>query len=348
MTVIQSNYLIFKIKGNFMKKYFYAIAVALALFAAFNLIQANDYNLIKKTDNLKNNTAPEKIEYKYPEFYKGIYLTVNSGNNFERLKQFVELAKKSGINTMVIDVQPLKNRKTAIPAEHVKYCIDNGIHPVARIVVFPEGLKDFPVSKEYIQEKLNIADDAAKNGFREIQFDYIRFNDSLRNRHVTINDRYKFIEGFLQKAKTNLAKYNVKTAADVFGRIPLNRSDLIGQRMEGLDNVVDYICPMAYPSHYTWSKKLQDDPYQTVFITSKSAKDRVKKAEIVTWIQAFRMKLGKNSYPSYIKDQIKAAHDADIRGYILWNANQDYAVPFEVVKNYYLRQKSEKNSITIR
>ncbi|NTV74601.1 MAG: hypothetical protein HGA66_10385 [Holophaga sp.] len=60
---------------------------------------------------------------------------------------------------------------------------------------------------------------------------------------------------------------------------------------------------------------------------------RVKKAEIVTCIQAFRMKLGKNSYTSYIKDQIKAVHDADIRGYILWNANQDYAVPLEVVKN---------------
>ncbi len=335
-----------------MKKYFYAIAIALILFfaqhAAFNLIQANDYNLFNKGDKSKENPISEKAEYKYPDFYKGMYLTVNSGNNFAKLKQFVDMAKSSGINTMVIDVQPLKNKKTAIPAEYVKYCIDNGIHPVARVVVFPEGLKDYPVSKEYIQERLNIAEDAAKNGFKEIQFDYIRFNDSNRLRHLSLNDRYKFIEGFLQTAKIALAKYNVKTAADVFGRIPLNKSDLIGQRMEGLDNSVDIICPMAYPSHYTWSKKLQDDPYQTVFITSKSAKDRVKKAEIVTWIQAFRMKLGKNSYPSYIKDQIKAAHDADIRGYILWNANQDYSIPLEVVKNYYLNQKSDKNSVTVR
>ena len=335
-----------------MKKYFYAIAIALILFfaqhAAFNLIQANDYNLFNKGDKSKENPISEKAEYKYPDFYKGMYLTVNSGNNFAKLKQFVEMAKSSGINTMVIDVQPLKNKKTAISAEHVKYCIDNGIHPVARVVVFPEGLKDYPVSKEYIQERLNIAEDAAKNGFKEIQFDYIRFNDSNRLRHLSLNDRYKFIEGFLQTARSSLVKYNVKTAADVFGRIPLNKSDLIGQRMEGLDNSVDIICPMAYPSHYTWSKKLQDDPYQTVFITSKSAKDRVKKAEIVTWIQAFRMKLGKNSYTSYIKDQIKATHDADIRGYILWNANQDYSIPLEVVKNYYLNQKSDKNSVTVR
>ena len=105
--------------------------------------------------------------------------------------------------------------------------------------------------------------------------------------------------------------------------------------MEGLDRVVDIICPMAYPSHYTWSRKLQNDPYHTVYITSQKADERTKQAEIVAYIQAFKMKLGPNSYPHYVKQQIKAVHDAGIKGYLLWNARQDYRVPFEVTSDYY-------------
>ena len=74
--------------------------------------------------------------------------------------------------------------------------------------------------------------------------------------------------------------------------------------MESLDKVIDVICPMAYPSHYTWSKKLQKDPYHTVYITSKRAKERTKKAEIVTYIQAFQMRLYGMPYGKYVIEQI--------------------------------------------
>ncbi|HDP79347.1 MAG TPA: hypothetical protein ENN21_00735, partial [Spirochaetes bacterium] len=124
---------------------------------------------------------------------------------------------------------------------------------------------------------------------------------------------------------------------DVFGRIPLNRKDAIGQRMEGLDQVVDIICPMAYPSHYTWSERYIADPYHTVYITSKAGKDRLKHAEIVTYIQAFKMKIGpsKLSFEKYIEEQIRATHDAGVRGYLLWNARQEYTASFNVAKNFY-------------
>ena len=129
----------------------------------------------------------------------------------------------------------------------------------------------------------------------------------------------------------------MKIAADVFGRIPLNSGDSIGQRMEGLDKVIDVICPMAYPSHYTWSEKLMSDPYYTVFLTSSKAKERVKQAEIVSYIQAFKMKVSKSglSYDDYVLKQIQAVHDAKIKGYILWNAAQNYAIPFQVAENFY-------------
>ena len=51
------------------------------------------------------------------------------------------------------------------------------------------------------------------------------------------------------------------------------------------------------------------------------------------------MKLYDIPYDKYINDQIRAAHDSGIKGYLLWNARQDYDVPLKVVKNFY-----DKNS----
>ena len=330
-----------------MKKTLIIISAVIVLFAAgtiaINYINAENV----KTDNnsstlIKGAAKPVNSngDYKFPEFYRGIYLTVTSANSMPKLKEFVDRAKAVNINAFVMDVQSAKLAKCIVPSENVQYCKDNGIHPIARIVIFPDGLKNWPVSEEYIKDKLEIAESACLNGFTEIQFDYIRFNDSNSNKSLKIKDRYAFIEGFILRSKEHLKKYNVRIAADIFGRIPLNDDDIIGQKMESLDKVVDIICPMAYPSHYTWSKKLQKDPYFTVLQTSKRAKARVKNAQIVSWIQAFKMKLYDIPYDKYINDQIKAAHDAEIKGYFLWNARQDYDVPFQVVKNFYSKNSA--------
>ncbi len=325
------------------RSYFLVVIVAsFLLFENYNIPQnmpelSNIHRGVLPAMAETKEEVPEQVSYTFPEFYRGIYLNIASAKNMKKLKKFVEDAKTSNINTFVMDAQSSRYKKCIVPSANVQYLLDNKIHPVARVVVFPSGLKYFPVSKEMIKSKLEIAESACKAGFKEIQFDYIRFNDSHRLRHLSLEKRYAFIEGFLLKARKHLKKYNVKIAADVFGRIPLNRRDIIGQRMEGLDKVVDFICPMAYPSHYTWSKKLQHNPYKTVYITSKRANERTKQAEIVTYIQAFKMRLGPNTYPSYIKQQIKAVHDSGIRGFIFWNARQDYRVPFKVTERYYRR-----------
>ncbi|MCP4132502.1 MAG: hypothetical protein GY754_16130 [bacterium] len=335
-----------------MKKSYLLILILSILFLVENfglkLIQADDSAAAEpakvsvKDNKTKESTAvAPNSKYIFPEFYKGIYLNIASAKNFKKLKKFVKAAKKSHINTFVLDTQSSRYRKCIVPAKNVKYCIDNGVHPIARVVVFPHGLSTYPVPKSLIQSKLDIAESACKNGFKEIQFDYIRFNDSNRLRKLSRAKRYAFIEGFLQKARTHLKKYNVKIAADIFGRIPLNKGDIIGQRMEGLDKVVDIICPMAYPSHY-WTRKLQHDPYYTVKWTSASAKKRTKNAQIVTYIQAFKWKMpSKMSYSKYIKRQIEACHDANIKGFFLWNARQDYKIPFKVTKKYYTKKNKQ-------
>jgi len=319
-----------------MKKFILFSLLLTLLFVAgfFTVSYISAQNITGGTNN-EQVSVEISDEYSYPDFYRGIYLTVDTANNMTKLKNFVEQAKVSNINCFVMDVQSSRYARCIVAEENVLFCRDNGIHPIARVVMFPDGLSNWPVTEEYIKERLDIAESACKNGFREIQFDYIRFNDSNRNRHLKYEDRYAFIEGFINRARSHLKKYNVKIAVDVFGRIPLNVNDIIGQRMESLDKVVDIICPMAYPSHYTWSKKLMKDPYFTVLTTSKKAKQRVKNAEIVTYIQAFKMKLYDMPYDRYIAEQIKAVHESEIKGYLMWNARQDYRVPLQVVKDFY-------------
>ncbi len=290
-----------------------------------------------------NDTAPAVDKaYPFPDFYRGIYLNVASANNFKKLQSFVIRSKAAGLNTVVLDVQSARYVKCMVPEENVRYCIEKGIHPIARIVVFPDGLRRYPVPESYINDRIAIAEDACRNGFREIQFDYIRFHDSGSTRSLTFAQRYAFIEGFIARARNSLKKYNPRIAVDVFGRIPLNKNDIIGQQMESLDRVVDIICPMAYPSHYTWSKKFYANPYFTVHETSRRAKERTKNAMIVTYIQAFKMKMSGIPYDKYVLDQIRAVDDAGIKGYIMWNARQDYDLPFDVAKSYYSGRISRK------
>ncbi len=317
------------------KKILFVIPLILILLLALGkskIINSQIKDEIKSAEN-----PPLNANYKFPSFYKGIYLTSDSGKQIKKLTYFLEMGKKSHLNAVVIDVQSSRMKTCVIPKENVDLCLKNGFHPIARVVVFPDGLRKYPVPESDLENKLKVAEEACANGFKEIQFDYIRFNDHGILKKLTLKEKYNFIEGFLSRARKRLEKYNVRIAADVFGRIPLNKQDSIGQRMEGLDRVVDVICPMAYPSHYTWSRKMMADPYYTVYLTSKKARERTKKADIVTYIQAFQMKVKISGMPyeKYISAQIKAVHDAKIRGFIMWNARQDYKVPFIVLSNYY-------------
>jgi hypothetical protein len=312
-------------------------------FKIFQSRLTDQHDSIVVAQFFKTKEGDAEKAYKYPDFYRGIYLNVEYAKNFEKLKELVSKARAANINAMVLDVQAGKNVKCMVSAANVKYCKDNGIHPIARIVVFPDGLRNYPVPQSYLDDRIAIAEDACRNGFTEIQFDYIRFHDSGSTKHLTYAQRYKYIEDFISSARARVKKYNVRIAADIFGRIPLNKDDIIGQNMESLDKVVDLICPMAYPSHYTWSKKFYADPYYTVHETSTRAKMRTKNAKIVAYIQAFKMKMSGIPFEKYIQDQLKAVHDSGIKGYIMWNARQEYDIPLSVVKSFYSSKVSRKD-----
>jgi len=111
-----------------------------------------------------------------------------------------------------------------------------------------------PNQKEVWDYNIEIAIEAAKLGFDEIQFDYVRFPDakgikfSMDNTEV---NRVKAISGFISEAKRRLQPYNVFLSADIFGYVFWNLNDtFIGQRINELAQNLDYLSPMLYPSGF--------------------------------------------------------------------------------------------------
>ena len=113
-----------------------------------------------------------------------------------------------------------------------------------------------PFSHEVWQHNLDVAEEAARLGFDEIQFDYVRFPDASGVHFALPNtrgNRTAAIVGFLKAARARLAPYNVFVSADIFGYVCWNLDDTaIGQEIGTLGTALDYISPMLYPSGFTW------------------------------------------------------------------------------------------------
>lgn len=85
-----------------------------------------------------------------------------------------------------------------------------------------------PFRREAWERNLALAEEAARLGFDEIQFDYLRFPDAAGLAFAepdTEARRVAAINGFLDAAARRLAVHNVFLAADVFGYVAWNRDD---------------------------------------------------------------------------------------------------------------------------
>jgi hypothetical protein len=246
---------------------------------------------------------------------------------------------------------------------------ERGIYTIARIVVFKDNLlagarpdlavktptgepwRDReslawvdPFRKEVWDYNIQIAVEAAKLGFDEIQFDYVRFPDSHSPRFSqpsTEEARVKAITGFLQEARSKLAPYNVFTAADVFGYICWNLNDTdIGQKLDPIASAVDYLSPMLYPSGFQFGipgfRNPVQNPYEIVYLSLKKAQERTKISPLRfrPWLQAFkdyafdrRQFNGKE-----LRDQISASEKFGSHGWMLWNPINQYTTAAESLK----------------
>jgi hypothetical protein len=193
-----------------------------------------------------------------------------------------------------------------------------------------------PFRTEGWDYNIAIAVEAAKAGFDEIQFDYVRFPDSpglTFSRPTTLKNRIGAINGFLLAARKALAPYNVFVAADIFGYVLWNEDDThIGQQLEDLPGIVDYICPMLYPSGYQFGipgyRNPVQHPHEIVQLSLEKGLRRTRVASIRyrPWLQAFRdYAFGGGQFGGdRIRTQIDAAQDAGSNGWMLWNPSNKY------------------------
>ncbi len=186
--------------------------------------------------------------------------------------------------------------------------------------------------KRVWEYNVSIAKAAAKAGFDEIQFDYVRFpTDGPVASAVwpgKVNEpESTTITHFLSYASSQLKPLGVRVSADVFGLAATH--DLgVGQSPKQIAQVVDAISPMVYPSHFGAGQYGLADPQAVpgttvgYALSDFQAAMRGSHAELLPWIQDFS--LGRPFTLGDIQDEILAVRRAKVRGYLLWNANCDY------------------------
>jgi hypothetical protein len=126
----------------------------------------------------------------------------------------------------------------------------------------------------------------------------------------------------------------VPVTFDVFGlTASVTTGDLgIGQVWEDFVDVADVILPMVYPSHYTRGafgfRTPNAHPYSVVRFAHADALSRsgaTNAAQIRPYLQAFTLGRRRPRYtPAEIQAQIRAAQDAGIESWVLWNPRSVY------------------------
>jgi len=210
-----------------------------------------------------------------------------------------------------------------------------------------------PFNKDSWDYIINIAKEAVDKGFDEIQYDYIRFPNAGDGGNIKLidfgpnfdpNTKSDNIAEFLKKSMEEIHEgKGVPLSADLFAISAVGTADdkTLGQNWEKLSAEIDYICPMAYPSHYALGQEIRGvkfpkpdlDPYNVVYQTLLSGKDRLnaleKKAKIRPYLQAFTATwIGSGNWQKYgaqqIREQIKAVYDAGYDEWILWDPANAY------------------------
>lgn len=262
-----------------------------------------------------------------------------------------------------------------IPLKDLAALVDtleaHGIYPIARVVVFkdsrlaearPEwairtpsgGLWTDKAGNRWMSpwdervwdHVLGVAEEAARAGFREVQFDYVRFPEPYRSLPRQVHARggerkADAIAGFLAEARRRLHPLGVTVAADVFGVSTSDAKDVgIGQQWETLSVVADHLLPMVYPSHYFPThlpgvRRPNRMPYETVFTSVGMAVLRNRKlreegavpARVIPWVQAFTANWVDRDYPygpEQARAQMQALYDLGLEDWVFWNAASKY------------------------
>ncbi len=285
-----------------------------------------------------------------------LVIDVKDATGYITYRSSVPTAVQIGANEVV---------RTTNPRERLAMVSARGIHPIARIVVARDPLLAKRKPAWAIQDSAGslwrdglgepwvdayndsvwiyaaqLAEEAVLMGFREVQFDYVRFPDEPPQRlGRTVYPARRPGESRRQAIRRNVSvlrervrRAGVPFTLDVFGLTTSARGDLgIGQVWEDLSTAADVILPMVYPSHYRRGSfglaNPNREPYLVVRRAMLEALERSagtpNAAKIRPYLQAFtiyRVRYG----PEEIRAQIRAVEELGLTDWVLWNARGVY------------------------
>jgi len=249
--------------------------------------------------------------------------------------------------------------------ERLRIMRERGIYPIARIVVAKDPLlashkPDWAVRHVdggLWRDRLDfawvdafndsvwvyaaqLAAEAVRVGFAEVQYDYVRFPDEPESRLASAlfpgrrhgETKRQGVTRNLKLLGERTRKLGVPFTIDVFGLTTSAPTDMgIGQMWEDLVTSADVVLPMVYPSHYMRGvynlKHPNSEPYKVIRRAMQDAIRRSaplgKTAEIRPYLQAFT--LGQPRYtPALVREQIRAAEELGLKSWVLWNPRSAY------------------------
>ena len=305
---------------------------------------------------------------------KGIHVSSYMAASDTDLAKMIALIERTELNAVEVDLKdeagqigfnidnPLAQQvKGANDWIKLDACVDQlrykNVYSICRIVCFKDpklakGRPDLavqdkaggvwgkaqwldPYSKEVWDYDLSVAEAAAKAGFNEVQFDYVRFPSDGNTKaclypHQDARPPAQVIDDFLSYARERLAPYNVFVSADVFGLTASDQGDMnIGQSVMDVANRVDFISPMVYPSHYNLGeyqiKVPEANPGDTVTRSLEDFKKKMKgtQASLRPWLQDFSLKIVYT--PDMVRRQIDATEALGIKQWLLWDPDCSYS-----------------------
>ncbi len=283
----------------------------------------------------------------------------DNGHMLFKTKAAEKFSPEANNHTTVKDIQVLMQKLK-----------ENNIYTIARIVSFKDPTyavlhpdkaiintttgKPFtnsdglvwtsPHDRQLWEYNIEVSKEAIQAGFNEVQFDYVRFpasnggklDKTLDYRNPNGENKPETIQNYLKYAKEALSPMQAYISADIYGLVGSVEDDMsLGQYWEAVSNIVDYVSPMMYPSHYangTYGLKVPDAfPYETLDQGSKDAIERNKNivtpAIIRPWIQDFTAPWVKGHIKygdKQLEDQIKALEKNGVNQYLIWNAGNTY------------------------
>lgn len=206
-----------------------------------------------------------------------------------------------------------------------------------------------PYKEEAWDYLVEIAVQAGKLGFDEVQFDYVRFCTEKKMKDVVFDEtdvrgrsRTDVISEFMAYAYERLKQEGLFVSADVFGAIINSdvNADAVGQIYGEMAKHLDYISPMIYPSHYADGNYGIDHPDLHPYETVRAALEDSRKelyfaaqesehiAQVRPWLQDFtagwlssHMEYGEEE----IRQQIQAVYDSGYDEWMLWDASCRYS-----------------------